>query len=261
MSPRLAARPEGPPAVPAELQPGVSPVLQGSAADAAPEGAGFSEFLVNHAADVPVVSFLFNLLLAGLLAALLGRAYVRFGTSLSNRAQFARNFLLLAMTVMLIITIVKSSLALSLGLVGALSIVRYRAAIKEPEELGYLFLAISIGLGTGANQWRITVLAFVVIMAVLWLRTRLGGTPEGPNLYLTVGSDVAGAVGLPRIVEVLRRHCTEVELKRFDEGSAGVEAAFLVSFADFERLEAGRRELRELDDSVSVSLLDGGGVV
>ena len=48
--------------------------------------------------------------------------------------------------------IVKTSLALSLGLVGALSIVRFRAAIKEPEELVYLFLIIAIGLGCGANQ-------------------------------------------------------------------------------------------------------------
>ena len=53
------------------------------------------------------------------------------------------------MTTMLIITVVKSSLALSLGLVGALSIVRFRAAIKEPEELAYLFLTIAIGLALG----------------------------------------------------------------------------------------------------------------
>jgi hypothetical protein len=60
--------------------------------------------------------------------------------------------MMITMTTMLIITIVKASLALSLGLVGALSIVRFRAAIKEPEELAYLFLAIAIGLDFGAGQ-------------------------------------------------------------------------------------------------------------
>ena len=45
-------------------------------------------------------------------------------------------------------------------LVGALSIVRFRAAIKEPEELVYLFLVISTGLGLGANQAKITILEF-----------------------------------------------------------------------------------------------------
>lgn len=70
--------------------------------------------------------------LAALLGLVLGEAYFRFG--LSNRRSFARNFLMLTVTTTLIISIVRSSLALSLGLVGALSIVRFRAAIKEPEE-------------------------------------------------------------------------------------------------------------------------------
>ena len=51
----------------------------------------------------------------------------------------------LAIITTLVITVIKFSLALSLGLVGALSIVRFRAAIKEPEELVFLFLIISIG--------------------------------------------------------------------------------------------------------------------
>ena len=87
--------------------------------------------------------------------------------ALSNRKLFSKTFLLIAMTTMLIITIVKSSLALSLGLVGALSIIRFRAAIKEPEELSYLFLAIAIGLGFGANQSVITLVGFIVITTII----------------------------------------------------------------------------------------------
>ena len=65
--------------------------------------------------------------------------------------------------------IVKSSLALSLGLVGALSIVRFRAAIKEPEELVYLFLIIAIGLGCGANQLVITVIGILISLFIIVL--------------------------------------------------------------------------------------------
>ena len=107
----------------------------------------FEQFLTTSSAQISVVSFAVNLLLAAVLAFILSRVYVRFGRSLSNRKAFARNFVLITMTTMLIITIVKSSLALSLGLVGALSIVRFRTALKEPEELAYMFLCISIGLG------------------------------------------------------------------------------------------------------------------
>ena len=52
---------------------------------------------------------------------------------------------ILSITTFLVISVVKSSLALSLGLVGALSVIRFRTPIKEPEELSYLFLAIGIG--------------------------------------------------------------------------------------------------------------------
>ena len=107
----------------------------------------FQQFLATQSAQIPLWGFALNLFLAAALSFILGRIYIKYGTSLSNRRMFADNFVLVATTTMLIITIVKSSLALSLGLVGALSIVRFRAAIKEPEELAYLFLTISIGLG------------------------------------------------------------------------------------------------------------------
>ena len=67
----------------------------------------------------------------------------------------------------MVITIVKSSLALSLGLVGALSIVRFRAAIKEPEELVYLFLIIATGLGCGAGQLKITLIGILVAIMII----------------------------------------------------------------------------------------------
>ena len=74
---------------------------------------------------------------------------------------------MVGITTFIIISIVKSSLALSLGLVGALSIIRFRTAIKEPEELGYFFMAISIGLGLGANQLYPTIIGFVVLVMVI----------------------------------------------------------------------------------------------
>jgi predicted branched-subunit amino acid permease len=93
----------------------------------------FQDFLTNQSVQVDLPSFALNIALAAFMAWVLGRVYLRFGDTLSNRQQFGRNFVLIAMTTVLIISVVKSSLALSLGLVGALSIVRFRAAIKEPE--------------------------------------------------------------------------------------------------------------------------------
>ena len=102
--------------------------------------------------------------------------WLRFGSILHNRETLAQVFPFILLTTTLIITVVKSSLALSLGLVGALSIVRFRTPIKEPEELAYLFLSIAIGLGLGANQVVATVIASPLILTVMtvfkWSRSK-----------------------------------------------------------------------------------------
>ena len=72
------------------------------------------------------------------------------------------------------ILVVKSSLALSLGLVGALSIVWFRTPVKEPEELVYLFFAIAIGLGYAAGQVLVTtvIVSLIMVMIYFWLSNR-----------------------------------------------------------------------------------------
>ena len=113
---------------------------------------GDLNFFINQNVQIDIPNFVLSLICAVILSFFVQLFYIKFSSSLSNRKEFSKNFVILAVTTCIVIMIVKSSLALSLGLVGALSIVRFRAAIKEPEELVYLFLIIAIGLGCGANQ-------------------------------------------------------------------------------------------------------------
>ena len=133
----------------------------------------FEQFLATTSSEISLFGFVINLVITAVLAHILSIIYVKFGQSLSNRHVFSRNFMLIAMTIMVVITVVKSSLALSLGLVGALSIVRYRTAIKEPEELAYTFLTIAIGLGMGADQTAVTAVSFLLIVAIIIIRQKL----------------------------------------------------------------------------------------
>jgi hypothetical protein len=204
--------------------------------------------------------FIINLILAAMLSFIMSKVYARYGHSLSNRSEFAKNFMLLSMTTMLIITIVKSSLALSLGLVGALSIVRFRAAIKEPEELAYLFLSIAVGLGLGADQRIITLIAFFIIMGTICLKRFSTKTEENHNLYLTVNSHNPQKVELSEIIDVLHRHCAVVNLKRFDESNEMLEASFFVEYENFSRLNDSKSELEKLGDSVKITFLDNKGI-
>ncbi len=201
-----------------------------------------------------------SLAVAALLGTILAQVYIRFGQSLSNRRQFARNFLVLTVTTALIISIVKSSLALSLGLVGALSIVRFRAAIKEPEELAFLFLAISIGLGLGAGQALVTIVALVVIVGLIIVRSLGTKKPGQPNLYLTVSTAGGTALGAGQILENLSAVGANASLKRFDQTGDSLEAAFLVDFKEVNSLEQFSRRIRELNPGARISCLEDRGV-
>ncbi len=204
--------------------------------------------------------FVVSLLLAAGLGVLLGQFYARFGQSLSNRKLFSRNFLLLTVTTTLIISIVKSSLALSLGLVGALSIVRFRAAIKEPEELAFLFLAIGIGLGLGAGQALVTVVALVVILGLVAIRSAFQPAPPQSNLYVTVSSPSSGKLSAGKILEALSASGARASLRRLDETPEQIEASFLVDFREVAKLEQFTRRIRELCQEVKVSCLEDRGL-
>ncbi len=117
--------------------------------------------------SIEIFSFLMSLLGVWVLSSLLSLHYNKFFPHISRSQSMGKTLIMISTITFLIITVVKSSLALSLGLVGALSIIRFRTPIKEPFELSYLFMSIAIGLGFGANQWLPTTIVIVFSMAVL----------------------------------------------------------------------------------------------
>ena len=137
------------------------------------------------------------------------------------------------------ITIVKSSLALSLGLVGALSIIRFRTAIKELEELSYIFIAITIGLGLGANQVVITCIAFMLSSIVILLLYYFSNSnAPDQNMFLTIESNEEHSIGIDTIVSVLKTNCNYVKLRRFEYSENNLEAIFLIQLTNVDSLKS-----------------------
>ncbi|MBT3480084.1 MAG: DUF4956 domain-containing protein [Opitutales bacterium] len=220
----------------------------------------FTELFWNPVTIKSLPTLAISLITAAILGVLLGKAYVRFGTALSNRSQFARNFLLLTVTTTLIIGIVKSSLALSLGLVGALSIVRFRAAIKEPEELAFLFLSIAVGLGLGAGEGLVTVVAFILIIGLIALRSLSRPKADSGNLFLTINSPAPGKLTSVQILEALSAVGATASLKRLDDGPDVMRASFRVDSVDPEGIEMFSESIRKLSPSVEITCLEDGGL-
>jgi len=218
------------------------------------------DFLSGQAQPLELQTFVINLFLSAILTFILGRVYIHWGTSLSNRRKFAGNFMLITITTTFIILVVRSSVALSLGLVGALSIVRFRAAIKEPEELAYLFFAIGIGIGLGDNQRMVTLMAMVVGILIIGVVRLFHNREADVNLHITVATGNPQKVDLEAIMNTLDTYCAKLKLLRFDETETAMEASFLVEFRALEKLQEARAALRTLSPSLEITFLDNQGI-
>lgn len=216
----------------------------------------FQRFLITENAQISIVDFLINAGIIFVLSLVLEFTYSRCAKSLSGRKAFAANFFLIAFTTMLIISIVKSSLALSLGLVGALSIVRFRSAIKEPEELAYLFFTISIGLGMGANQRIITVVGALILLAVIWLRYLSSKKSRQQNLYLTVSGSGSEKPTLEKVDKLVQESFKASKLVRYDETVDLIETAFWIEIKKSEDLQNFKTKLNAVNPEIRVSFVD-----
>ena len=220
----------------------------------------FEQFLSTTSPEIALFGFMLNLVITAFLAHILSIVYVRYGNTISNRHNFARNFVLLAVTIMIVITIVKSSLALSLGLVGALSIVRYRTAIKEPEELAYTFLTIAIGLGMGADQIEVTTTAFFLLVAIIIIRKRFD-SQKIEYVNIRISGEKTTGTNLEEIINLAKKNSSGVELKRVDEDENTFTILLAGVFTDYTDILELRRALLESDPAISFTYMDNiGGI-
>jgi len=223
----------------------------------------WNSFLPSERDPSDLRTILVNLGLVLVLGQVLVWHYQRFSTVLSNKRRFSRVFVFISATTMLVISVVQSSLALSLGLVGALSIIRFRTPIKEPEELAYLFLAIGIGLGLGAHQYLITILIFAVIlgyMAVISL-DRAGALP--PRLLVHLSGTLQGGEGqstegtLRSLLASAEEGTTRVDLRRIDSEGGSFNATLVLDLAHASEVGPLLTRLEQVLPGSSISVVEG----
>lgn len=209
-------------------------------------------------APLSLLALLLNLAVGVGLALVLRWHFERFGTTLSNRAEFAQVFPFILLTTVLIITVVKSSLALSLGLVGALSIVRFRTPVKEPEELAYLFIAIAMGLGLGADQTIPTVVAGLSILGVMAVLRWTRRDREQKNLYLSLDWANPGGTERPvqAIGEVISRHVSVGDLRRVDNRNGSLEVTYFVDVPGADKIASMLEDLQRSFPGIGVTFID-----
>lgn len=214
------------------------------------------DYLGIGAVPVNLISTLFNLLFCIAMSFIVRFFYVNYSTSLTGKAHIGSVIPLLSSVVFLVIVIVKSSLALSLGLVGALSIVRFRTPVKEPEELVYLFLTIAIGLGYGAGYTQLTSLIVLVIIIVIYLFSNKSKNNKSLEYNIIIDWPSKKKNTFSKVIETLGEHCDTVKLIRLDSGESVQSAVLLLAPSSNIIMDDLINELNEKLGDINISFFE-----
>ena len=166
---------------------------------------------------------------------------------------FGISLVALTMITTLVILAVSTNVILSLGMVGALSIVRFRAAIKDPMDLVYLFWAIAAGIVLAADALPLAVIASLIIAAVLLVLSLFGRQDDPYMLILSFADEAAENAA----AALLRRRVRKMRVKSKTIVPGSIELSFEVRLMDGDTSFVG--ELAALPGVRNVALVSYGG--
>ena len=141
-----------------------------------------------------------------LFAAIMWGAYLLANGAESYQPKFAATLIALALISTILMDLIQSNLALSLGMLGSLSIVRFRTNIKDPRDIGFIFWAMAIGIASATQSYLIGIIGSVVLGAVMII-TKKRGEAERQLLLVIRGSNT-DLDGIQNVV----KSCTRTNL-------------------------------------------------
>lgn len=168
-------------------------------------------------------------------------------------ANFALSLIALSIITSAIILTIQSNIVVSLGMVGALSIVRFRTAIKDPMDLVFLFWSISIGIICGAGFAMIAVIASVILTIIIVLISILPRERDSRILVVNAMDYNEKAV-----MDTVKKNCRTYKVRARSVSNGNVNFAIEVKASQPQELI---EELMGVDSVTSVSLVEHDGEV
>ena len=217
-------------------------------------------FNFQNAADVFTPSdVIFTVLLSFVLAVVVGWVYKITHRGTSYTQSYVHTLVLMGMVVAIIMLVIGSNIARAFSLVGALSIIRFRNAVKETRDVGYIFLAIAMGMAVGTRFYLLAIIATMVICFLLWAMVKL-------NLFAKEIREQILKIRLPSDMPyetlfdgVFNQYLARADLVAMESVQAGTltELVYGIEFKQADQSQKFMQALRRLNDNHKVSLITG----
>ena len=208
-------------------------------------------FTMTDVVFATIMSFLLSLLIAWV--------YKSTYTGVSYTQSYVHTLIMMSMIVSIIMLIIGSNIARAFTLLGALSIVRFRNAIKDTRDLGYIFFAMAIGMACGTRFYLLAVVATLIICFILWGMTTL-------NLFAKDVKEQILKIRLPGDMKyetlfepVFARYLNRFNLIAVELVQAGtlVELVYAIELKGRANPQEFMNELRQINDNHKVALITG----
>lgn len=188
----------------------------------------FKSSFLENVTEFSAVDTLIGLAFALVLGLFIFFIYKKTFKGVMYSSGFAMSLIGLSLVTTLVIMAVTSNVVLSLGMVGALSIVRFRAAIKEPMEIVFLFWALAVGIVIGAGMIPLAVIGSVIIGAILIIFSHKKFTKSPYILIVNCSDDKSEEEAL----KLLSQKAGRYSIKSKTVNSEGIELTAEIKIKD-----------------------------
>ena len=210
---------------------------------------GLSQYFAEQFANLTPMKMVIALLMGFVVGVIIAFVYRKCYRGVLYSPSFAMTLVMLTLITTPVVMCIKSDIALSMGMVGALSIVRFRTAVKDPMDTAYMFWALTMGILLGAELYVIALVVVLGISVVLFLMTFVKFTT--PNAYLLVlHYDEEAEYD---INQQLRRTVKQRRLRSKTVTRAGAEMTYEVRLDNKQDLVASMLNIEGVHDATLVA--------
>jgi Domain of unknown function (DUF4956) len=203
-----------------------------------------------------IFNIIISLVLAILISFIISQIYKYTHYGMTYDQSFMVSLVLLGPIVAAIMLFVQGSLVVSLGLIGSLSIIRFRTPIKDSLDMVFLFWVSAAGLGCGTYNWTIAVIFSVVLGIVILIMqfTKYGKTS---SQYFVLVINGKHDYPLEAVEEILKKYTSDIRIRSHEVEDNVWEAIFEIRFTDLAGEESKQfiQELQALANVHKISLL------
>ena len=210
---------------------------------------GLSQYFAEQFANLTPMKMVIALLMGFVVGVIIAFVYKKCYRGVLYSPSFAMTLVMLTLITTPVVMCIKSDIALSMGMVGALSIVRFRTAVKDPMDTAYMFWALTMGILLGAELYVVALVVVLGISVVLFLMTFVKFT--NPNAYLLVlHYDEEAEYD---INQQLRRTVKQRRLRSKTVTRAGAEMTYEVRLDNKQDLVASMLNIEGVHDATLVA--------